>query len=74
MFAILAAPSAQAQTLTVLHVFLGAGMGSTPEAGVTIDAAGNLYGSTSIGGGGSGCGGGCGTVFKLSYNGFGLDF
>lgn len=38
--------------------------GIYPGAGVTFDAAGNLYGTTS-GGGFNICTGGCGTVFKL---------
>ncbi len=37
---------AQAQTFTVLHTFTGGGDGWGPFAGLTIDAAGNLYGST----------------------------
>jgi uncharacterized repeat protein (TIGR03803 family) len=46
--------------------------GAWPEAGVTKDAAGNLYGTTFFGGTGSGCDiyfGGCGTVFKLDTTG-----
>jgi uncharacterized repeat protein (TIGR03803 family) len=35
--------------------------GSTPKAGLVFDSAGNLYGTTAYGGGGS-----SGTVFKLS--------
>jgi uncharacterized repeat protein (TIGR03803 family) len=38
---------AQAQTYTILHTFTGQGDGSTPIAGLTIDRAGNLYGTTS---------------------------
>jgi uncharacterized repeat protein (TIGR03803 family) len=43
--------------------------GAKPQAGLTIDAAGNLYGTTELGGSGA-CHdqtGGCGTVFELSY-------
>jgi uncharacterized repeat protein (TIGR03803 family) len=39
--------SAQAQTINVLHSFTGYGDGSAPTAGVTLDRAGNLYGTTS---------------------------
>jgi uncharacterized repeat protein (TIGR03803 family) len=68
-------PAAQAQTYTVLHAFNGAGDGEDPVAEVAIDAAGNLYGTTTVGGGGSGCNSyGCGTVFKLSHKGSGWIF
>lgn len=57
----IAAP-ALAQTLTVLHTFTGGEEGGAPYAGLTIDRAGNFYGTTSAGGEG-----GYGTVFKLSH-------
>jgi uncharacterized repeat protein (TIGR03803 family) len=50
---------------TVLHNFGGSSDGSSPEAGVTMDAAGNLYGTTLYGGGGN-CMTGCGTIFKVT--------
>jgi len=50
----------------VLYRFAGGSDAAQPEAGLIADAAGNLYGTTSAGGG-IGCGGsGCGTVFQLS--------
>lgn len=49
---------------TVLHSFTGAADGWTPYAGVILDSADNLYGTTYYGGGGS-CAGGCGVVYKL---------
>ena len=52
---------AQAQTYTVLHSFSGGGDGSFPSAGLTIDAAGNLYGTAYFGGNGNG------TVFELVH-------
>jgi uncharacterized repeat protein (TIGR03803 family) len=56
-------------TETVLHSFEGGSDGFGPYAGVTVDASGNLYGST-LYGGGSGCSGnGCGLVFKLAADG-----
>ena len=58
--------SAQAQTFTVLYNFTGGQDGAHPWAGITIDGAGNLYGTGSYGGSGN-CMGGCGTVFKLSH-------
>ena len=50
---------------TVLYSFSGGADGGQPVAEVAIDAAGNLYGTTSAGGGGP-CNGGCGTVFELT--------
>jgi uncharacterized repeat protein (TIGR03803 family) len=52
-----------AWTETVLHEFNGKD-GAEPYAGLIFDAAGNLYGATSVGGTSSCCG--FGTVFKLS--------
>jgi uncharacterized repeat protein (TIGR03803 family) len=44
--------------------------GAVPENGFTVDGLGNFYGTTLYGGNNSGCGGGgCGTVFELTYNG-----
>jgi uncharacterized repeat protein (TIGR03803 family) len=55
----------------VLHVFRFNGKdGVFPSARLTMDDAGNLFGTTADGG--DGCGGyGCGTVFELSPNGDG---
>lgn len=50
---------------TVLHDFTGAD-GNGPEANMTFDAAGNLYGTTVYGGVSN-----CGTVFELVPNGDG---
>jgi uncharacterized repeat protein (TIGR03803 family) len=47
-----------------LYSFLGGNDGSTPYTGVTIDAADNLYGTTSLGGHG-----GDGTIFVLKSTG-----
>jgi len=56
----------QAQTFILIHSFTG-NDGVFPQTGVTMDAAGNLYGTTADGGSyhGGNCEGGCGTVFKL---------
>jgi uncharacterized repeat protein (TIGR03803 family) len=51
---------AMAQTYSVLHSFTGAD-GATPSAGLTRDAFGNLYGTTTLGGAF-----GSGVVFKLN--------
>jgi uncharacterized repeat protein (TIGR03803 family) len=53
-------------THKVLHGFSTSSGGYLPEAGVVLDAAGNVYGTTSLGGAGTGCGIVCGTVFELS--------
>jgi uncharacterized repeat protein (TIGR03803 family) len=54
-------------TETTLHTF-GGRDGAAPYAGVVLDPAGNVYGTTYQGGEkGSGCGPfGCGTVFRLT--------
>jgi uncharacterized repeat protein (TIGR03803 family) len=53
---------------TVLHRLLDAfGDGAEPRAGLVMDAAGNLYGTTYEGGNNEVCNGlGCGSVFELS--------
>src|ERR1700733_10449506 len=43
-------PQAQAQNFSVVHDFTGGSDGGNPLAGFTTDAAGNLYGTTSMGG------------------------
>jgi hypothetical protein len=52
---------------TILHEFVGGTEGATPLGGVTLDSAGNIYGTTALGGD-LACnnGAGCGTVFKLT--------
>jgi len=56
---------ASAQTFSVLHSFTGGPDGAHPLAGVTMDGAGNLYGTASLGGFGSGA------VFELARRGSG---
>jgi uncharacterized repeat protein (TIGR03803 family) len=54
---------------SVLYSFKGPPDGAFPEAGLIMDAAGNLYGTTRLGGAFCGPEGGCGTVFKLDPSG-----
>ena len=58
---VLIAPGlAQAQTFTVLYTFTSTADGEQPDAPLTQDAAGNLYGTTQLGGTSN-----AGTVFEL---------
>lgn len=61
-------PSSGGQwTERIIYSFQAAGDGVAPHGGVIADAAGNLYGAASQGGGSSNCAeGGCGTIFELS--------
>jgi uncharacterized repeat protein (TIGR03803 family) len=57
--------SSDGTTYNILHRFSGpTDEGSTPNAGLIMDVAGNLYGTTYTGGSGD-CPTGCGTVFVL---------
>ncbi len=71
LFITLSAQPAQGQTYQVIYNFTGGGDGAYPVAGLTLDRAGNLYGTAPFGGyPGGGCTlygfVGCGTVFKLA--------
>jgi len=66
---ILSLQPAQAQTFTVLHHFTGGADGGNPWAGLTMDRAGNLYGTASSGGTHL-----SGTVFKLTRSRTGWTF
>jgi uncharacterized repeat protein (TIGR03803 family) len=57
-------PSSGGWKETVLYSFDG-NSGAEPEAGLVMDSAGNLYGTT-VAGGSTTCGGGCGTVYELA--------
>jgi uncharacterized repeat protein (TIGR03803 family) len=64
IFSLLVVSSARAQAFEVLHDFdLVAGDGNVPYSGLTLDSAGNLYGTTLIGGTH-----GFGTVFRFVAN------
>jgi uncharacterized repeat protein (TIGR03803 family) len=65
----LSAGMAQAAAPVALYHFPGGSGGSFPMGNLLRDAAGNLYGTASSGGG-VGCGGvGCGMVYQLAPNG-----
>ena len=64
----LIASTAAAQTFTVLHDFTGGSDGATPAAGLMMDAAGHLFGTTASGGSGQG------VVFELKRAGSGWIF
>ena len=66
MVALTVVPTVLAQTFTVLHTFNGRPDGREPIAGVTKDAAGNLYGTTYYGGAND-----VGLVYKLAHRGSG---
>jgi uncharacterized repeat protein (TIGR03803 family) len=71
LMVLLSMAALQAQTFAVLHSFsFESSAGFEPAAGLTIDAAGNLYGTTLLGGHSQTqyCPQeGCGTVFRLTY-------
>src|ERR1039458_9600618 len=64
-------PSGQETVLYTFCSLAGCPDGLYPGAGVILDSAGNLYGTTEDGGDTSGCGdgNGCGVVFKLDPEG-----
>ncbi len=72
MLALMVVPSSWAASkFKVLYAFQGTPDGAAPSGGLTLDANGNLYGTTANGGGTqTNCGygyTGCGTVFKLTH-------
>jgi uncharacterized repeat protein (TIGR03803 family) len=69
---VIAVQVAQAQTESVLYSFCSQANcadGFHPNDKLVMDAEGNLYGTTLLGGAYNLCIGGCGTVFKLSPSG-----
>jgi len=55
-------------TRGTIHIFQGGTSdGSNPTAGVVVDQAGNLFGTTGTGGNGGCNNGGCGTAFELTH-------
>jgi len=64
LLAITAARAAASQTFSIIHNFTGGAEGASPFAGLVMDAAGNLYGTTAFAGSY-----GAGTVFELKHSG-----
>jgi uncharacterized repeat protein (TIGR03803 family) len=60
-------PSNGGWTYTDLHDFAGSD-GANPYGSLAFDTSGNLFGTTSAGGTGSACAGGCGVVFEITPN------
>jgi uncharacterized repeat protein (TIGR03803 family) len=52
--------------LSTLYEFQGGEDGEEPIGGITIGPDGAFYGTTLLGGGSSGCAGGCGIVYRLT--------
>ena len=61
-------PSGGGYTESILHSFGNGTDGRAPLAGIVLDSAGNVYGTTDLGGSGSPqtCHGSCGTVYQLT--------
>src|SRR5215469_6151792 len=64
-FTLIFSVRARAQTFSVIHNFTGGQDGGNPYAGVTMDGAGNLYGTTIF------AGTSYGTVYQLKHRGSG---
>lgn len=54
---------------TVMHSFIREHKGWNPEAGLTLDSAGNFYGTTYSGGNEKSCSPGCGALFTVTPHG-----
>jgi uncharacterized repeat protein (TIGR03803 family) len=59
-------PAGLAYTFSTIYVFPGGTGGELPQAGLTSDSHGSVFGTTYYGGNLSGCSGGCGTVFEIT--------
>jgi uncharacterized repeat protein (TIGR03803 family) len=63
------APPANPTQYTILHSFHGGDDGITPYGDLLQDSAGNLYGTTFLGGPGNCSISGCGTIYKINLSG-----
>jgi uncharacterized repeat protein (TIGR03803 family) len=69
VFAVSCVPALALSQYLILHQFAGTGTdGAYPTGDLVFDRAGNIFGTTSIGGNGNYCYLGCGIVFELSLN------
>lgn len=59
-------PSGLTFTFSTIYVFPGGTGGELPQAGLTSDQHGSVFGTTYYGGDLSGCLGGCGEVFEIT--------
>jgi hypothetical protein len=59
-------PAQNGWTERVIHNFAGGSDGNSPQAGLVLDREGHLFGTTVQGGSGTGCNGGCGTVYEVT--------
>jgi uncharacterized repeat protein (TIGR03803 family) len=67
-------PSQTGWAMEVLYQFTSGADGGQPYGGVTLDAAGNIYGTAVVGGSWTGCPeDGCGVVWRLKLGPFGWE-
>lgn len=64
-----ASPASIPTQYTILHSFHGGNDGITPYGDLLRDSAGNLYGTTFLGGPGNCTNSGCGTIYKIEVSG-----
>ncbi|HLY02915.1 MAG TPA: choice-of-anchor tandem repeat GloVer-containing protein [Candidatus Cybelea sp.] len=58
-------PAKSGYTESIVYSFQAGKDGARPYGGVIVDKSGDLLGTTSLGGGSTHCGSGCGTVFEM---------
>jgi uncharacterized repeat protein (TIGR03803 family) len=65
LLALASSGTVKASSGKIIYSFQGGSDGDYPLSDLILDSAGNLYGTTDLGGTGTACNGGCGTVFRL---------